>query len=154
MKLIPLESTTDSLEDPQIQERLRRKRSQGNLAVLDYSTSHEPPPKKLNRGKRKAKFDPQDHLGLNQLFEVLSGKKASLRAGAQFWNFLYLKKWHEPMQDHYAWNQKFMSHTLNDLMSHRSSGFNYLVAVFYCRNLTTDLPYTLNFVQSCFNAFS
>ena len=152
MKLIPLEPTTDSLEDPRIQDRLRRKRSQGNLAVWDYSTSHGLPPKKLNRRKRKAKFEPQDHLGLNQLFKVLSGKKASLRAGAQFWNFPYLKKWHEPMQD-YAWNQKFMSYTLIDLMSHRSSGFNYL-AVFYCRNLTTVLPYTLNLVQSCFNACS
>ena len=102
MKLIPLEPTTDSLEDPRIQDRLRRKRSQGNLAVLYNSTSHELPPKKLNRGKRKAKFDPQDQLGLNQLFKVLSGKKASLRAGTQFWNFPYLKKWHEPMQDHCA----------------------------------------------------
>ena len=91
MKLIPLEPTTDSLEDPRIQDRLRRKRSQGNLAVLYNSTSHELPPKKLNRGKRKAKFDPQDHLGLNQLFKILSGKKASLRAGTQFWNFPYLK---------------------------------------------------------------
>ena len=84
MKLIPLQPTTDSLEDPRIQDRLRRKRSQGNLAVLDSSTSHELPPKKLNRRKRKAKFEPQDHLGLNQLFKVLSGKKNSLQAGTQF----------------------------------------------------------------------
>ena len=152
MKLIPLEPATDSLEDPRIQGVLRRKRSQGNLAVLDQTTYYEPPPKKLNRRKRKAKFDPQGCLGLNQLFKVLSGKKASLRAGAQFWNLPYSKKWHEPMQDQYAWNQKIMSHTLNDLMPHRSSGFTNLAAVFYCRNLTNVLPYTLKLVQSCFNA--